>query len=213
MNNSPLTICVCRFITSFSLIVLLIGGSPHVSYANAAATPATDGSHQVFLPLVVGEQGTKQYDAGCHLNAEESALAQLLTSAPDQQRTGLQCNGKLSALARSRAEDMARRGYFAHVNPDGYGPNFLATQAGYKLPAHYDHSLTGNNIESIGAGAGSAEDMWNAWMQSPSHSTHILGAADFYREQFEYGIGFVKVDQSSYTYYWVVITAAPDSGS
>jgi uncharacterized protein YkwD len=41
-------------------------------------------------------------------------------------------NAKLKALARSRSEDMATRGYFGHDDPDGVGPQEKATQAGIK---------------------------------------------------------------------------------
>lgn len=215
MNNSHKATFIARFVAGIVLITVVFFANPSVSYAN---DDNTVGTHHIYLPVVVSGSEresvtTQATGTDCQLSPEESALAQLLTSSANQQRPSLKCNSTLSALARSRAEDMARRGYFSHVNPDGVGPNYLAIQSGYTLPASYGQGLTDNNIESIGAGAGNAEAMWNAWMESPSHSTHILGAADFYRAQTEYGIGFIKMDGSAYTNYWVIITASPENGS
>ena len=39
-------------------------------------------------------------------------------------------NNKLKAFARSRSQDMATRGYFGHVDPDGVDPQEKAKQAG-----------------------------------------------------------------------------------
>lgn len=169
----------------------------------------TDLTELLFLPLITNGKSPKKNQLGCQFTAEETRMAELLTTTSKQQRTDLACNEQLTTLARNRAEDMAKRHYFAHVNPDGFGPNYLATQLGYELPSFYDQTPTGNNIESIGAGTGSAEAMWNAWMQSEKHITHLLGMNDFFRDQSEYGIGLIQLEGSDYTYYWVLIIAQP----
>jgi uncharacterized protein YkwD len=102
---------------------------------------------------------------------------------------------------------MAARGYFGHVNPDGYGPNYLVTEAGYVLPSYYDSSPTGNNIESLAAGYATASDAWDAWMTSSEHHAHLLGSSPFFAEQIEYGIGYAQ--GGPFGHYWVVITAKP----
>jgi uncharacterized protein YkwD len=104
---------------------------------------------------------------------------------------------------------MGRRHYFDHVNPEQQGPNYLVRLASYVLPDEYGTARSSNNIESIGAGAREAEVMWNAWMESSKHRTHLLGQGDFHRAQTDYGIGFARVPGSDYQYYWVVITAKP----
>ena len=97
--------------------------------------------------------------------------------------------------------------YFGHVNPDGYGPNYLVRQAGYPLPTWYDPAPDGNNIESIAAGYPTPDAVWNAWMTSPAHRNHLLGLDPFWADQIEYGIGYVYDPESDYDHYWVVITA------
>ncbi|MCB0061724.1 MAG: hypothetical protein KDE19_06400, partial [Caldilineaceae bacterium] len=166
-----------------------------------AADPDTE-PHKIFLPVV-----TSTTAPTCQLNAQETALEELLRNHPNQGRVTLACNPTLAAVARARALDMGQRAYFGHTNPDGYGPNYLVRQAGYELPIEYSTAINANNIESIGAGAGNAEGMWNAWMNSTSHLTHILGSEDFYAEQVEYGIGFAQVPGSPYQFYWVFISS------
>ena len=55
-----------------------------------------------------------------------------------------------------RALDMAVRGYESHVNPDGFGPNYLVRQAGYPLSSTYSSSLTANSIEVMYFGTAGA---------------------------------------------------------
>lgn len=140
-------------------------------------------------------------------NAQEIAIANFMRQDPNQKRPSLNWNSTLAQVARARALDMATRRYFGHVNPDGYGPNYLVQQAGYQLPSWYDQSPTANNIESIAGGAATPTDVWNLWMSSSPHRTHLLGLDPFYAAQIDYGIGFVQVPGSPFEYYWVVITA------
>jgi uncharacterized protein YkwD len=166
-------------------------------------------SHAVYMPMVLSALGPASSPPTCELNEEEAQMAALLTGAPDQQRANISCNPLLAEVARSRAADMAARGYFGHVNPDGIGPNHLAEEGGYQLPESYDHSLTGNNIESIGAGTADVDTMWQGWMASEHHASHLLGQVAFFQEQTEYGIGFVRQAGSPYQFYWVVLIAKP----
>jgi uncharacterized protein YkwD len=126
---------------------------------------------------------------------------------PGQKRPSLTCNLILSQVAHARAVDMGTRGYFNHVNPDGYGPNYLVRQAGYILPSYYDSSPSGNNIESIAAGYATADAAWAGWMNSTPHRTHLLGLNPFFAEQIDYGIGYAYISPSPYLNYWVAITA------
>lgn len=144
-------------------------------------------------------------------NRQEQQLSALLTDAAGQKRKSLSPSSILARVARERARDMARRGYFDHVNPDGEGPNYLATQAGYHLAPIYGKARNGNNIESIGAGPASAEDAWQLWMNSPGHKAHLLGLESFYQDQTEYGVGYAADPSSPYRHYWVVLIAKPAS--
>lgn len=147
--------------------------------------------------------------AVAQLNSQEQRLATLLTNASGQQRPSVQVDPILSRVARARAADMAKRGYFAHVNPDGHGPNYLVRQAGYTLPASYDQSPRGNSIESASAGDRNADEAWSGWMGSAPHKQHLLGLVAFYAEQTALGVGYYYDAGSDYQHYWVVLTAPP----
>lgn len=142
--------------------------------------------------------------------AREREMAELLTGDPGQRRPRLSWNPILARVARERARDMATRGYFAHVTPEGVGPNTLAERAGYVLPAAYDHRLAGNNIESAAEGYETAEAAWRRWMGSPRHRSHLLGIEAEQRKQSEFGIGFaLRPGSRRSEAYWVVLIAEP----
>lgn len=139
----------------------------------------------------------------------EAELARVLTTAREQRRPSLTRNAVLDSVARRRAWDMALRGYFSHVNPDGVGANTLVERAGYALPSTYDHALAGNSIESIAAGYSDARTAWRYWMGSTHHRTHLLGLNPHFAEQREFGVGNAWRPNSRYGSYWVVLIARP----
>lgn len=147
--------------------------------------------------------------AEAQLNSQEQRIATLLTNASGQQRPFVQIDPVLSRVARARAADMAKRHYFAHVNPDGHGPNYLVRQAGYPLPEGYDQSPRGNNIESAAAGDPKADEAWSGWMGSAPHKNHLLAQNSFYVDQTSLGVGYYYDANSDYQHYWVVLTAPP----
>jgi len=163
-----------------------------------------------YLPLIQSNTESQPLAVDdCALGVQEARLLALVAAEPRQGRTLLRCNPILTRVARARALDLGQRQYFSHVNPDGFGPNYLVRAAGYPLPATYGTAPTSNNIESIGAGVGEADLMWNAWLGSTKHSIHLLGLENFYAEQIDYGIGFAHVPDSPYQFYWVFISAKP----
>jgi uncharacterized protein YkwD len=145
------------------------------------------------------------------LSAEEQELAAFLAGDRGQQRnrSRMTLDPILTAVARSRAADMARRRYFSHTDPDGNGPNFLARSAGYELPSSWGKSRGGNFIESIGAGQATPGAAWDMWMRSSMHRTHLLALTSFYRDQTHFGVGVYSDPASPFRHYWVIITAPP----
>lgn len=158
-------------------------------------------SNKIYLPILSKPP--------CLSSSQEIQLAQLLEQDSGQQRVSLTCNNTLAQVAHARAADMAAREYFSHVNPDGYGPNYLVEQAGYTLPSFYGDEPSANNIESIAAGYTTPELTWQRWLESPSHRSHLLGESSFFADQIEYGVGYAYDPDSPYRHYWVVITARP----
>ena len=173
-------------------------------------TPTASAQFQTYVPMVAstsGPGGSGGSPEECGLNTQETNVAASLVNHPDQQRATLVCDPILAQVARARARDMALRGYFSHTNPDGEGPNLLVRRAGYSLPSWYSTSRNANNIESIGGGHTSANAVWQGWLNSSAHRTHLLGENDFYASQEAYGIGYYFNPDSPLKHYWVFISA------
>lgn len=174
--------------------------------------------NRIFMPMVlgpapnnIGAADSAQLASCPRLTSEETDMARKFLDDNGQRRPVMRCNPTLSAVARARAQDMANRRYFGHINPDGIGPDTLAERAGYNLPEWYDVTRSSNHIESIAAGTSypTAEAAWNALMTSSTHRTHLRGQTSFFAEQSEFGIGYAYASNTRYKSYWVIISAHP----
>lgn len=90
-----------------------------------------------------------------------------LTNA-DRATTGLPQlseNALLAEAAQNKANDMAAKGYFSHVTPDGKTPWYWLDQAGY------DYTYAGENLA---VDFTDSKDVENAWMASPTHHANIV---------------------------------------
>ena len=71
----------------------------------------------------------------------------------------------LDKAAQAKADDMAARGYFAHVSPDGKTPWYWLKEAGYDY-GYAGENLAVNFIDS--------SDVEKAWIESPPHYANII---------------------------------------
>ncbi len=86
----------------------------------------------------------------------------------------LEPDSGLASVARLHNDDMARRGYFSHVNPEGEGPG--------ERVARHDRQLIGEAGENLWSGSGyagtraspMAVEIVAGWMRSPGHRANIL---------------------------------------
>lgn len=130
--------------------------------------------------------------------------------------TKLVWNKQLAKVAEARAYDLAKRNYFDHVDPRGYGPNYYINQGGYTLNSTWLKKRSANNFESIAANHDSAVDGIKAFIigkSSPGlmHRKHVLGLDKWNGSLQDIGIGFVRVPRGSrYTTYLCVIIAKHD---
>ncbi|WP_431871982.1 CAP domain-containing protein [Nocardiopsis eucommiae] len=76
----------------------------------------------------------------------------------------LRVDSKLTSAAQEHSEDMDARDYMAHDNPDGEGPGDRAERHGYGSWG----------AENVAKGQTSAEQVMDAWMNSPGHRANIL---------------------------------------
>lgn len=112
-----------------------------------------------------------------------TVLPSVLTNLTNNARTqnGLPIlteNEFLKKSAQLKAEDMAKKSYFAHTSPEGITPWYWLTKTGYKY-SYAGENLAVNFFES--------EDVAKAWMASPTHRANIV------RKEFtEIGIATAK---------------------
>lgn len=77
-------------------------------------------------------------------------------------------DAQLARAAQAKAEDMAAKGYFAHMGPDGQEP------WSWILGAGYDYRFAGENLAVRFV---DSSDVVDAWMDSPSHRANIVKPA------------------------------------
>jgi uncharacterized protein YkwD len=103
-------------------------------------------------------------------NFAASVLPAVVAELTDTQRTDnnlqpLSVNPLLSQAAQDKANDMAAKGYFSHVSPDGTLPWRWFTKAGYS------YEFAGENLA---INFDDSNNVVNAWMASPMHRANIL---------------------------------------
>ena len=103
-------------------------------------------------------------------------------------------NEALSGIARKHSNDMAQRGYFSHVSPEGHDFSYRYKQEGYRCAvrgqgnAYYtggENIFQNNLYDRILISNGVRRHDWNTidriaettvegWMKSPGHRKNIL---------------------------------------
>jgi uncharacterized protein YkwD len=106
-------------------------------------------------------------------------------------------NARLDAAAAGHAADMARRDYFAHVDPEGHSPADRVRRTGYTA------RVVGENLA---VGAHSAAEVVDGWLHSPGHCENLMDA-----RFTEMGLGFTGAEPPRAGEYWVQVFALPRS--
>lgn len=124
----------------------------------------------------------------------------------------LKWNDTLAKAAEAKALDMARRNYFAHVDPDGYGMNYHIMKAGYRLDSSWTKNPKANYFESCNAGGQTGEEvirmlLIDEGVPNAGHRKHLLGIDSWSSGLYDIGIGYARSDSSSFykTYTCVLI--------
>lgn len=106
----------------------------------------------------------------------------------------------LAEAAQLKAEDMATKGYFAHVDPSGHAPWYWLDTVGYQ------YSYAGENLAVDFL---DSEDVEEAWMNSPTHRANIV------KPQYSrIGIGTAEgVYEGQKTTFVVQFFATPQQGA
>ena len=103
-----------------------------------------------------------------HMVASRGELA-VLETLINRHRVAIGCSPlivdkRLSAVARRHSEDMVRRSFFDHTNPDGRDPfaRMRAADVRYRAAA-----------ENIAQGRALGRDTYDDWIESPGHRRNI----------------------------------------
>jgi hypothetical protein len=104
---------------------------------------------------------------GGFLAAVLPAAITSLTNADrtDQGLSVLTEDTQLAAAAQAKADDMAAKGYFSHVSPDGKTPWYWLDSV------KYPYTYAGENLA---VDFTDSKDVETAWMNSPMHRANIL---------------------------------------
>lgn len=92
-------------------------------------------------------------------------IAKVNNERAEQKLVELVENPILTHAALIKAQDMASRGYFAHVDPDGNQPWHYLNLAGYK------YQIAGENLA---VNFVDSSEVHRAWMRSPTHKANIV---------------------------------------
>lgn len=103
-------------------------------------------------------------------NFTASVLPSVLDDLTNQNRQSqhlatLTVSPLLNKVAELKAKDMAEKGYFAHISPDGKSPWYWFEQVGY------DYEYAGENLA---VDFTDSQDIVLAWMNSPTHMANIV---------------------------------------
>ena len=97
--------------------------------------------------------------------ANETLISFTNTNRQSENLSELRVNPLLEKAAQLKANDMAQKGYFAHISPDGVAPWHWFDEVGYDY-VYAGENLAINFIDS--------KDVEDAWMESNLHRANIL---------------------------------------
>ncbi len=165
-----------------------VPSKPSDSSGTAGSTGSSDSSG------TAGSTGTTDSTGSTGTVSTVNSMEKQVASLTNSERkakglSALTLDNQLSKLARLKAEDMAKKGYFSHTSPT-YGSAFdMMNKYGVS------YRTAGENIAK---GQKTAESVMNGWMNSSGHRANILSSA-----YTNIGVGYAK-DSRGNTY-WVQI--------
>ncbi len=108
----------------------------------------------------------------------------------NQNLNQLATSSKLMLAAQLKAEDMAKKGYFAHTSPEGISPWHWFYEVGYQPKFAGENLALSYSLES---------DIVKHWLNSPSHQRNIVNS-----NYTETGIGVAEGMYKGHKAYYIV---------
>lgn len=142
------------------------GPAPESPTPSSAISPAE--------PLFVAESSTTAAPRQAAAALEEAIFQ---STNAERRRHGLSTlrpEAQLANVARRHSQDMARRGYFSHVNPDGLGHGDRVAREHRRLVGNLRENLWSGEGYRTESAAELAEIIVEGWMNSPGHRANIL---------------------------------------
>jgi uncharacterized protein YkwD len=175
-------------------------------FQTSAQTPLPEEAQKAYLVLNKIRQNPSAWSEKCGVDLSYV-----------EPRPALAWNDILAQVATEKAIDMATRGYFAHLDPDGYGLNIKMHEAGYTLIPDFIDNISNFNFDNLSAQGEADGEVFiyglinDEGVNPPGHRNAMLGIVDFWANCTDVGIGIVKGQEGSqYGAYAVVIVAKHD---
>jgi uncharacterized protein YkwD len=149
----------------------------------------------LLSPLTI--QIARAEGAGPYTEIEARFYAEVNAHRRSQHLIALKRDPALDALARSHSEDMVRRTFFSHVNPDGQNPLDRIQADGRD-----DFTMAAENV-GLTDRAEPNQEILQGWIASPDHRRN-LNAPAFNRT----GVGVARAPDGSW-YYTQLYLAVP----
>ncbi|MFJ6723029.1 CAP domain-containing protein, partial [Streptomyces sp. NPDC091259] len=151
-------------------------GSPSASASpsvSASPSPSTGSSPAAAPSRTKSDPPAPRTAAPAPAPAAPSGTAAQVIALVNKERAAAGCgplkeDPQLRNAAQGHSDDMARRDYFEHTDPDGGDPGTRTTAAGYRWSTYG---------ENIAKGQQTPESVMNSWMNSPGHRANILNCS------------------------------------
>lgn len=193
--------CLARVLAPVGLVVLMAGceSGSEPGEEGASTTQRGDATNEDADGEAVGEgcAAVEDWDPDWARFEEE-----VLVLVNERRAEGADCGSRgsfdaapaltahldLRCAARLHSQDMARRNYFDHRNPEGETPFARVNKTKFK----------GNRVgENIAAGQRSPEEVMRGWMKSDGHCANVM------EPRYRYlGVGYAEKKDSEYRQYW-----------
>lgn len=161
------------------------------------SNPQITNPHLIFPGQIITVPNLKKTENTESLSPNERSLLMLTNSKRTNARLKpLKVDFSLINAARKKSIDMLEKGYVSHISPTyGDSRNMLKT---FQIPFEKVR-------ESIGAGNGSAEEIFSIWMNSSVNQAILLD-----KQSTHIGVGYAE--GGLHGHYWTVLIIQRDEG-
>lgn len=180
------------------------GGNSNYKLRAVLRETATESAPDPTIPVLDPRSTSSDPDTGIEKESHTAFINEVLALTNVERSNAnlseLTLNQNLSNAAQIQSEDLATGDFFAHTSPSGKSLADRLKEGGYNR-----YATAGENIA---AGQGSAEQVVQEWMASPSHRANILDP-DF----TELGVGYYFLENDTgdinYNHYWAQAFGRP----